>query len=67
MDRTGRSGFLRLDRGDQKYFEWEDVARLDRHIVEVRGWLVWRGTGSREHPPWLMRLRHPLSLRAIRD
>ena len=58
---------LKVDRNDRKYFQWEDVARLDRHIVEVRGWLVWRGTGSREHPPWLMRLRHPLSLRAIRD
>jgi endonuclease YncB( thermonuclease family) len=54
---------LRLDRGDQKYFEWKDVARLEGQIVEVRGWLVWRGTRAHGHPPWLMRLRHPLSLR----
>ncbi|MBP8925499.1 MAG: thermonuclease family protein [Pseudomonadales bacterium] len=58
---------LRIDRSDQKYFRWEDVARLDRQVVEVRGWLAWRGTSSPEHPPWLMRLRHPLSLHANRD
>jgi endonuclease YncB( thermonuclease family) len=56
---------LRVDRADYRYFDWQDVAALEGRYIEVRGWLVWRGDRSRGHPPWLMRLRHPLSLRPV--
>jgi endonuclease YncB( thermonuclease family) len=57
---------LRLANKDRKYFG----GMLDKLAVypkiEVRGWLIWRGTHG-GHPPMFMHLRHPGALRILID
>lgn len=56
---------LRVAREDWKHFGEGFPESLRGQVVEARGWLVWRRKGLDEagrHPPWMLRLRHPVAL-----
>ncbi len=56
---------LRVDRSDWKYFGPGMPESLRGQMLEARGWLTWRRETAQQqdpHPPWSLRIRHPLAL-----
>lgn len=56
---------LRVARADWRYFDTGMPESLRGKVIEARGWLIWRSAKERldaRHPPWMLTIRHPLSL-----
>lgn len=55
----GGAVVLRIHRSDWRYFDWLTVVALKGREIEVRGWLVSRGSPVAGRAPWVLQVHHP--------